>query len=336
MNKRSFTKAGLWLIGVVAVSVGSTTLAAQPTTHFTDTSSMVTTHYAADGSKHELIVKLPDSYDATSADGTEYPVLYVLDGQWDYPLISSIYSKLRYDNTIPELIIVGLSYPGEDSDAFGRRRGYDHTPTALPFIPEGFSGGAPQYLDYLKATVVPYIESTYRADSADRALGGTSSGGLFTLWAMYQDPGFFQRYVALTPFIIYDQGVLLDIDEDYASAHADLEAKLFYAYGDSEHKTWRAAAELYLDKLRSHRYQNLDIEAQRAQNLGHAGVASVGYTHALQHIYRDIAPSGPNSQDMEMEIMEMMGFTDGLFDHKVDWYLPKGKAPSHARDKRHN
>ena len=41
----------------------------------------------------------------------KYPVFYYLDAYWDTPLVSAIYGNLIYDNRVPEMIMVGLSYP---------------------------------------------------------------------------------------------------------------------------------------------------------------------------------------------------------------------------------
>lgn len=314
------------VIACIGLANASVAYADNGDAHFTHTDSKITTMLAPDGSEHQLTIRLPASYRDSGNEDRTYPVLYLLDAHWDYPLLSAIYNNLRYDGAIPELIIVGLGYPGKDDSTFSQRRLFDYTPTPMDVAPEGYSGGGPQFLDFIKHTVAPYIDSNYRTDINDRALAGTSNGGLFALWAMYQDPEFFKRYIALSPFVIYDYGVLLDVDQSYVEANSQLNADVFYAYGKDEHETWQAAAEFYADTVRSRHYQGLTFTKHRIPGVGHAGIKNVGYSQALQHLYRDLAPEGPNNQDMEVEMMEVFGMLEGIFDHKIKWYLPKGNA----------
>src|SRR5512147_529982 len=60
---------------------------------------------AKTGRDYDIYIRPPDDY-AKSGD-KKYPVLYVLDGQWDFKLLDSIYGGLYYDGFVPEMIIVG-------------------------------------------------------------------------------------------------------------------------------------------------------------------------------------------------------------------------------------
>lgn len=134
---------------------------------------------------HELIVILPGSYE--SSPKRHYPTLYYLDAYWDFALVYSLYQQLRVDDLLPEMILVGLSYPGSNDD-YIRRRTSDFLPMKDARAPG--SGNADAFLAYLKQSVVKKIEYKYRADPKDRVLAGHSLGGLFTLYAMYKEPEF--------------------------------------------------------------------------------------------------------------------------------------------------
>ncbi len=82
---------------------------------------------AANGRDYRITVGLPDSYAAHPE--RRYPVLYVTDGYWDYKLCKSIVGGLVYDKAIPEVILVGIGYPGEAPD-YGRLRRWDLTPVS--------------------------------------------------------------------------------------------------------------------------------------------------------------------------------------------------------------
>ncbi len=53
-----------------------------------------------------------------------------------------------------------------------------------------FSGGAPEYLDFLCSTVLPAAESVLGLAAPPRGIAGYSLAGLFALWASLQRPGF--------------------------------------------------------------------------------------------------------------------------------------------------
>ena len=56
---------------------------------------------------YDLYVRKPVDYDKNKQQ--KYPVLYLLDGQWDFKLLDSIYGGLYYDGSVPEMIIIGIS-----------------------------------------------------------------------------------------------------------------------------------------------------------------------------------------------------------------------------------
>ena len=125
----------------------------------------------ATGRNYDIYVLLPVGY---AQNKKKYPVLYVLDGQWDFRLLDSIYGGLQYDGFVPEMIIVGITYSGQDAD-YGALRAMDYTPVNDPFVPG--SGDAPKFLAFLKEDLIPFIESEYRVDVSRRVLMGSSYGG---------------------------------------------------------------------------------------------------------------------------------------------------------------
>ena len=79
--------------------------------------------------------------------GKKYPVLFVLDGQWDFKLLNSVYGGLHYDKYVPEMIIVGVTYSGENPN-FDELRAMDYTPT--PETRHKGSGDAAKFLAFFE------------------------------------------------------------------------------------------------------------------------------------------------------------------------------------------
>ncbi len=248
------------------------------------------------GHLHEAIVILPDSY-ASSPD-KKYPILYFLDAHWDLPLLTGIYGNLRYDNVIPELIMVGMSYPEGTTYDSGRLR--DFTPT--PLLEEGAppAGGADGYLQFLGKRVIPTIEKEFRVDSNARALGGVSLGGLFTLYTMYRQPELFGRYIAISPAVEWDSGYLFAVDAEHDKASKKLEATLFLSYGTDEYKPFRDPIIRFQKQLVRRKYKGLQLTNYKMEGLRHTAVKAEGYTRGLMFVWQDMAPSGPSGLERAM------------------------------------
>lgn len=102
---------------------------------------------------------------------------------------------LSFSKQIPDLIVVGIGYsnPGQAFRAINGPRTYDLTPSADPATVKslntdsaklGFpdatgSGGAPEFLSWIRSELLPVIVKKYHASSEDRAYLGHSFGGLF-------------------------------------------------------------------------------------------------------------------------------------------------------------
>jgi predicted alpha/beta superfamily hydrolase len=181
------------------------------------------------GRDYDIYVGLPGGY--AQNQGKKYPVLYVLDGQWDFKLLESIYGGLLYDQFVPEMIVVGITYSGDSPD-YGALRAMDYTPIYDRYVTG--SGGAPQFLAFVKQELIPFIETNYRADSSQRVLMGSSFGGSFTLFAMFSEPGLFSGYVAASPAVDFGQRAVFQQEAAYASQHKDLPVRLFLSVGSLE------------------------------------------------------------------------------------------------------
>lgn len=225
---------------------------------------------------YELRVSIPEDYG--NDDGLR-PVVYVLDGQWNFILISDMVGKLSYDGSIPDPIVVAITWAGAgDQPAAERRR--DFTPVELPGEPG--SGGAPQFLKVLENEVFPFVESTYRA-STDRVLTGGSLGGLFVGYALLERPDLFRGYVSSSaPF---------GLGGDYFTRKL---AELAPGSLSEEHAYFTAGALYDNEPLVSAFFADLEAAAGRSPNLalnvipgvGHAGNEPIAYTLGLVHAFQ--------------------------------------------------
>ena len=248
------------------------------------------------GRDHELIIFLPDSYADSIND--QYPVLYFTDAYWDMPLLNSIHGQLVWDNVLPELIMVGFSYPGEDAN-YGALRARDLTPTKVG-ADNSITGDGPKFLQFIEETVIPYIESNYRVKKDERAISGSSLGGLFTLYAMYEKPELFKRFISISPAVDWDDRYLFKLDDRYEEENDSFPVRLFLSQGGDEYGRFRQPIVEFQQKLAQRNYKDMVLLNYTIEGERHSGVKSEGYSRGLRWVFKDIAPTGPSGLEKEM------------------------------------
>ena len=234
---------------------------------------------SATGRSYDIYIRLPEEY--AQDPGKNYPILYVLDGQWDFKLLDSIYGGLYYDGFVPEMIIVGITYSGDHPD-YGALRAMDYTPVPDAFIPG--SGEAPKFLAFLKDELQPYIESSYRADASQRMLMGSSFGGTFTLYTLFNEPTLFRGYIAASPVVTYGQRFAFHQEADYAGTHKDLPVRLFLSVGELEDLAWPVKE--FMGILSERNYQGLEMDTRIIEGERHAGNKPEAYNRGLRFLFQ--------------------------------------------------
>jgi hypothetical protein len=232
------------------------------------------------GRDYDLYIHIPSDYGKNTAK--KYPVLYILDGQWDFKLMDSVLGGLVYDKFGPEIIMVGITYSGENPD-YNSLRAMDLTPTAVPQV-KG-SGDAPKFLKFLKTEVAPFIETNYRADPSRRMLQGSSYAGLFTLYAMFSEPEFFSGYISASPAVPYDDRYAFKQEAEHARTHKALPVKLFLAVGEQEELA--APVLEFMQTLRFRKYQGLKLETRVIAGEGHASNKPELFNRGLKFLFSD-------------------------------------------------
>jgi predicted alpha/beta superfamily hydrolase len=236
-------------------------------------------HSSHTGRDYDIYVKLPDSY---AAGDQTYPVLYVLDGQWDFKLLDSIQGGLYYDGFTPEMLIVGITYSGEDPD-YQVLRAMDYTPVqANPVLG---SGDAPKFYDFIEQELIPFIESSYRADPSHRVLMGSSYGGLFTLYALFRQPELFQGYISASPAVPFGDRFVYNQEAEYAAARDDLPVRLFLSVGGIEQLAY--PVEEFARILEDREYDGLEMEYRVIEGERHAGNKPEAYNRGLRFVFGD-------------------------------------------------
>ena len=226
--------------------------------------------------EYELQILLPGNYENNNKT---YPVVYVLDAQWDFPLVKSIYGQQYYDGFLPELIIVGITYGGNNPN-YDSLRVRDFSPTKGN-LPQ--AGGADMFLTFMNNELFPFIEKNYRADDHTRTLMGCSFGGLLTLHALFTWNGLFTNYIVASPALGWDSGSIFRFEEQYYKRDEKNNKKLYMTIGDVE------TGQEYFEKLdtllTNRKYRSFVKVSKVLENTGHSGTKSETYNRGLQFAF---------------------------------------------------
>jgi predicted alpha/beta superfamily hydrolase len=244
------------------------------------------------GRDYEVFVSLPASYETSPQ--RRYPVLYVTDADYAFPIIRQIARRVNLDGpVIEEFILVGLSYSRGDNGTVSRNR--DYTPTENgPRSSSLVHGGGPAYQTYLKTQALPFVENRFRVDPARRILLGHSYGSLLGAQILFTDPGLFHAYVLGSPSFWYDKRHIMGMEADYARTHRDLPADVFMYIGGWEvpgpDRRNTSGADMVADvhtmerTLKSRAYPGLTVRSTVLADEDHLTVAPVGFTRALMAV----------------------------------------------------
>lgn len=181
-------------------------------------------------------VLLPPGYDAAENRSKRYPVLYMLDGQnlfdacrsevshEEWRLDETVYRLIR-EKAIPEMIVVGV-------DHAGAKRAYEFLPYRDSFNPDLEEPAGKYFPDFLATEVLPFVNGQYRTltGQGNTGLGGSSYGGVATLYALLARPQTFGYGLIESPSIWVGMGQLI---RDTAPLVA-VPRKVFIAFGSGE------------------------------------------------------------------------------------------------------
>jgi predicted alpha/beta superfamily hydrolase len=158
----------------------------------------------------DVTVFLPPGYEASG--DLRYPVLYLHDGQnlfdpnaafnkGEHWRVGETATALIIADKIPPLIIVGIHNTGasrvdEYTPTHDRRRG---------------GGRADAYGQLIVQELKPFIDARYRTlpGAANTGLGGSSLGGLVSLYLGLKYPHVFSRLAIMSPSVWWDRRAIL-------------------------------------------------------------------------------------------------------------------------------
>lgn len=236
--------------------------------------------------------------------GAPVPVVYVTDGGTMFPLVANAARLLQLGSELPPMIIVGIGYAGHSPAEVMALRTRELTPTVDDdFVAEAAEGTFPQpaevppgqadaFLDFIEREVKPFIRANYPV-SDDQTLVGDSLGGLFTLYALFNRTGDYDRYLAGSPSIWWDDAMVFDEEAAYAAARDDLDVDLFLSVGaleeghdpDTDGSRMVSNVLEMAHRLESRGYANLRLTQHVFEGETHLSVIPATFSRGLRALF---------------------------------------------------
>jgi predicted alpha/beta superfamily hydrolase len=159
--------------------------------------------------ERDLIVYLPPGYEEQPE--RRFPVLYLQDGQNLFDGATAFVPGMDWrvgptadhligTGAVEPLIIVGIYN-------LGKHRIREYTPSRMPKLGGG-SGN--RYAKFLVEELKPFVDFEYRTlgDAANTGLGGSSLGGLVSLYVGLKFSQVYGKVAALSPSVWWNQRVM--------------------------------------------------------------------------------------------------------------------------------
>ncbi|HSR18040.1 MAG TPA: alpha/beta hydrolase-fold protein [Ignavibacteriaceae bacterium] len=231
--------------------------------------------------ERRIFIRVPFGYEQTTAS---YPVLYLLDENTHSIHASGTVSFLSANGVMPQTIIVGI--PNTD-------RSRDFTPTKTEDTPN--SGGADNFIRFLKEELIPYIDQNYRTENF-RILFGHSLTAMFSIYTLLSNPDLFSGYISASPYVMYDNNYTLELAKKNLPESFDQNKFLYIALGN-EPNYFNSINEL-TGLLKSKSIKGLKWEYTFMEHDDHGTVPLKTIYNALELIYNgwrlppDLAKTG--------------------------------------------
>ncbi|MDO6517721.1 alpha/beta hydrolase [Zobellia uliginosa] len=233
----------------------------------------------------EYWVYLPENYGNEHYADQHYPVIYVLDGEKYFHVISGMVKNLSdgYYPLIPECIVVAIK---------NTNRSRDLTPTVDDSLSYE-TGGANAFEAFIAKELIPEINTRYRTLDY-KVLVGHSFGGLFTMNTLVGNTALFNAYIVIDPSLWWDdKRYIKELDHHLKSI--DFEKRsLFFADANSignqkkpspQHYDHFEAKKMAIEKMTLNPPKNLSLNMAPYENEDHGSVVLPAFIDGLRYIF---------------------------------------------------
>lgn len=139
------------------------------------------------GEDREILIHIPKSNGGSKIkDRSQYPVIYLLDGNENFNSVVSITEHMEETSLCPPTIVVGIVHTNRISDlTIGSDKEF-----------KGAVSNGEKFMSFVEKELMPHIDSTYPTTTYKTFIGH-SVGGLTVMNTLVSKPNLFNSYVSL-------------------------------------------------------------------------------------------------------------------------------------------
>lgn len=230
------------------------------------------------GEQCKALVYLPAGY-KTSTD--KYPVIYVLDGEYNFTFTSEAVTILTSNEKMPPSIVIGITTNNRNRDFTTTGDKNWQPPQEMPS-----AGGADKFLNYLEKELIPTVEKKYRT-APFRVIIGHSLGGLLAMHAFVTKPTLFQATIGLESSLWWNDGAVGNETINFLNAHPSYKGKLFIARIKLPKEYWFPINVTLVDFFEKKRPAGLEYTYMELDKEEHATMVFPATYFGLRDIFSD-------------------------------------------------
>lgn len=220
--------------------------------------------------EREIYVLTPEGFDP---DGEGYATVYVLDGEWSFPLVSSYHDYLSRWGRIPKVVVTGVRNVDRNRDyLFAGDKNFPG------------SGGAANFSEFLKNEWAPLVEEKFNG-SGKRVLIGHSFGGSYTLYSLMTDPGFFDAYIAIGSSTWVSGRALFGLADEFLKTSIDKNIFLYMAVAEADGGATVPDGIAFTEKLDANPMDGLETYFEIIDETNHFTAVPPALFSAVEKLY---------------------------------------------------
>lgn len=229
---------------------------------------------------YEIDISFPKDYGKETA---RYPVLYVLDAEYNFGCVAYIARRLIKNGDIRKVLVVGIAYNTTEDD-FYLKRERDCTPPSKMYGPR--SGGVENFILFFETELIPYINKHFRTIPDDLTVVGHSIGGFFATYVLFKHPGLFTKYLIVSPSLWYANDLIFEYEKEFAGMQKPLNAAVFLSTGKDESEQMVRTTEKMIRTITDRKYSGLRFSSLMPEGEHHRSIFPWAYTKGLRWLFQ--------------------------------------------------
>ena len=231
-----------------------------------------------------LSIALPEDYDKNQK---AYPVLYILDAEApnEFTEAVSAVKDLHAEGIGPQMIIIGI---------WNTNRNRDMIPTAVSHRLR--SGGSRKFLKFITDELKSYVKQNYRTTDFS-ILYGASIAGLFSVYALFENPYAFDGIIASSPMIGHCPDYMQMKAEAFVSRDKIKNCALFMIYGSEDSHRVTIYFPDFHEFLKSKAPRGFVSQLKLLKGEGHVPKSSI--SRGLRYVFAQNKSWAPNKLTRE-------------------------------------